>query len=285
MKVLVFGSTGQVARELARRRPPHVDAVFLSRLDADLSQPARCAEAIRSHMPDAVINAAAWTAVDAAESSEEMATIVNGVAPGHMAKACCERDIPFLHLSTDYVFDGSGSIPFKPDHAQAPLQAYGRSKLAGELAVSSAGGRHLILRTSWVFSACSPNFVTTMLKLGREREELKVVADQCGGPTPAAAIAAALYKAVGSLADGRSGGIHHLSGLPDVSWADFARAIMKSSGLSCRVLDIPSSEYPTPARRPLNSRLDCTSFAQQFDVPRPDWKSGLHEILKELGAV
>jgi len=285
VKLLVFGSTGQVARELARHRPAHFDATFLSRRDVDLSQPERCAEAIRSHKPDAVINAAAWTAVDAAEASEKMAAIVNGDAPGHMAQACAERGIPFLHLSTDYVFDGAGHRPLEPDHDPSPLQAYGRSKLAGELAVRSAGGRYLILRTSWVVSAHSPNFVTTMLKLGRERDELKVVADQFGGPTPAAAIAGALYDAIDQLTGGAPGGIHHFSGQPDTSWADFARAIMQAAGLSCRIRDIPSAEYPTPARRPLNSRLDCAGFERQFGVSRPDWNSGLHEILKELGVV
>jgi dTDP-4-dehydrorhamnose reductase len=279
MKLLVFGKTGQVARELQRLVP---DSTFLGRGQADLLNPAACAEAIAATEADAIINAAAWTAVDKAETEEAAATVVNGETPAAMARAAATKGLPFLHISTDYVFDGAGDLPFAPDDPTAPLNAYGRSKLAGEAGVREADGPHLILRTSWVVSAHGTNFVKTMLRLGRERDSLTVVADQIGGPTPAAAIARALVEAASSLLDGAEGGTHHLSGNPDTSWADLAREIMAQAALPCRIDDIPTSAYPTPARRPLNSRLDCSLFDATFGIPRPDWRAGLSDILKDL---
>jgi dTDP-4-dehydrorhamnose reductase len=278
MRLLVFGKTGQVARELQRI----ADAIYLGREEADLMHPAACAAAITASSADAVINAAAWTAVDKAETEEAAATVVNGEAPTAMAQAAAAKGIPFLHISTDYVFDGTGEQPFKPDHPTGPLGAYGRSKLAGELGVRAAQGPHLILRTSWVVSAHGANFVKTMLRLGKERESLNVVADQIGGPTPAVAIAQALITAAQAMIDGAPGGTHHFAGQPDTSWADFARAIMAEANLLCQINDIPTSEYPTPARRPLNSRLDCSAFTAAFGIPRPDWRDGLNAIVKEL---
>ncbi|MFN4202694.1 MAG: dTDP-4-dehydrorhamnose reductase [Tabrizicola sp.] len=279
MRLLIFGKTGQVARELARLAP---DATFLGRDQADLMHPAACAAAIVASNADAVINAAAWTAVDKAETEEAAATLVNGDTPAAMARAAAAKGVPFLHISTDYVFDGTGDQPFAPDHPTGPQNAYGRSKLAGETGVRAAAGLHLILRTSWVVSAHGANFVKTMLRLGAERESLNVVADQIGGPTPAAAIASALLTAARAMTNGAQGGTHHFSGSPETSWADFARAIMAEAGLPCRINDIPSSEYPTPARRPLNSRLDCSSFTAAFGIPRPDWCAGLTAIVQEL---
>jgi dTDP-4-dehydrorhamnose reductase len=276
MKLLVFGKTGQVARELHRLAP---DAIFLGRDQADLMTPAACAKAIAAHEADAIINAAAWTAVDKAESEEAAATVVNGDAPAAMAQAAAAKGVPFLHISTDYVFDGTGNEPFTPDHPTAPLGAYGRSKLKGEEGVRAAGGNHLILRTSWVFSAHGNNFVKTMLRLGRERDVLRVVADQIGGPTPARDIARTLVGIANTMRSlGAEGGTHHYSGAPDVSWADFAREIMRQARLDCRIEDIPTEAYPTPARRPLNSRLDCFTIG----APRPDWREGLADVLKEL---
>ena len=281
MKGMVFGKTGQVAMELQGR---FSGATFLGRDEADLSDPSACAAAILAARPDVVINAAAWTAVDRAEAEEEAATVVNGAAPAAMARACAALGIPFLHISTDYVFDGAGDAPFSPDHPTAPLGTYGRSKLAGEVGVRAAGGAHLILRTSWVVSAHGTNFVKTMLRLGRERPALNVVADQIGGPTPAAAIADALIVAARAMVGGAQGGTHHFAGAPDTSWAGFARAIMAGAGLSCSIADIPSSAYPTPARRPANSRLDCRSFESAFGMARPDWRKGLADILDDLAA-
>lgn len=282
MRLLVFGQSGQVATELARRMPADVTATFLGRDRADLSDPAACVAAIAAHPADAVINAAAWTAVDKAEKEEAAATVVNGTSPAAMARECAVRGVPFLHVSTDYVFDGQGTAPFTPDHPAAPQNAYGRSKLAGEVGVRDSGARHLILRTSWVVSAHGTNFVKTMLRPGRERDSLRVVADQIGGPTPAAAIADALVVAARAMARGAAGGTHHFAGAPDTSWADFARAIMDRAGLPCRIEDIPSTDYPTPAKRPQNSRLDCRAFTSAFGVARPDWRAGLNDIVSQV---
>lgn len=283
MRVLVFGKTGQVARELARRVPVGVEAVFLGRDQADLADPEACAAAVAGFDGDVVINAAAWTAVDKAEAEEAAALVVNGDAPGAMARAAAVKGLPFLHISTDYVFDGAGEQAFAVDHPVAPLGAYGRTKLAGEQAVRAAGGKHVIMRTSWVVSAHGANFVKTMLRLGAERESLNVVADQVGGPTAAADIADALYVMAAAMQDGAKGGTYHFSGGPDCSWADFARAIMAQGGLTCAVNDIPSTAYPTPAKRPLNSRMDCSGLAD-FGIARADWRIGLKHIVQELQA-
>jgi dTDP-4-dehydrorhamnose reductase len=277
MKLIVFGQTGQVARELQRLVP---EARFLSRAEADLADPAACAAAVRDC--DAVINAAAWTAVDKAETEELAATVVNGQAPGAMARACAAQGLPFLHISTDYVFDGQGTLAFKPTDPVAPLNAYGRSKLEGERQVLASGAQALILRTSWVVSAHGANFVKTMLRLGRDRDTLNVVGDQVGGPTPAAAIAEALLTAARAMTQGAPGGVHHFSGAPDVSWADFARQIMTQAGLSCQINDIPTSAYPTPAKRPGNSRMDCSALQAAFGIQRPDWRAHLTQIIKDL---
>ncbi|MEM7319959.1 MAG: dTDP-4-dehydrorhamnose reductase, partial [Pseudomonadota bacterium] len=249
MTLLVFGQTGQVARELARLKP---DAACLGRDQADLSDPEACAAAIRAATPRAVINAAAYTGVDKAEDEEALATVINGEAPGAMAAACAGLGIPFVHISTDYVFEGGGETPWRPEDPTGPLGAYGRSKLAGEEAVRAAGGVHAILRTSWVVSAHGNNFVKTMLRLGAERDRLTIVADQVGGPTPARDIASACLAMARHLTDAlENSGTYHFSGAGDVSWAEFARAIFAQAGLSCDVADIPSSDYPTPAKRPL----------------------------------
>lgn len=277
--ILVFGQSGQVARELARLAPK---ATFLGRTESDLADPEACAAAIRDYAPEAVINAAAYTAVDKAESEEDLATTINGNAPTAMAKACAARDIPFLHLSTDYVFDGAGTRPWGPDDPTAPVNAYGRSKRAGEIGIAASGAVHAILRTSWVFSAHGSNFVKTMLRLGRTRDRVAVVSDQIGGPTPAAAIAAAcltIAKALGE--DPGKSGTYHFAGAPDVSWADFARAIFTSAKQEVVVDDIATSAYPTPAPRPRNSRLDCSGLAA-FDLHRPDWERALATVVNEL---
>lgn len=277
--ILVFGRTGQVARELARLVP---DAVYLGRDQADLSDPEACAAAIRAHNPRAVINAAAYTAVDRAEDQEALAAYINGAAPAAMARECAALDVPLVHISTDYVFDGAGTAPFAPDHPTAPLGAYGRTKQMGEQGVQAAGGTHAVLRTSWVFSCHGSNFVRTMLRLGAERDVLRVVADQIGGPTPARAIAHACISIATQLRDApEKSGIYHFSGAPDTSWAGFAREIMERAGLDCRIEDIATSDYPTPAKRPLNSRLECSSLSI-FGLERPDWRQGLADVLTEL---
>jgi len=284
-KFLVFGRSGQVARELAGvAEITGADVQCVGRDGADLNDPAACAALIARTAPAAVINAAAYTAVDRAEEEEDLAHVVNGSAPGAMARATAALDVPFVHISTDYVFDGSGAAPWKTDAPTGPIGAYGRTKLAGEQAVASAGGRYAILRTSWVVSAHGFNFVKTMLRLGAERDKLTIVADQIGGPTPARAIAEACLSIASQLIeDGSKSGIYHFSGAPDVSWADFAREIFARAELTCAVEDIPTTAYPTPAERPLNSRLDCSATERVFGITRPDWRKGLDDILKELG--
>ncbi|ATI43964.1 dTDP-4-dehydrorhamnose reductase (plasmid) [Pacificitalea manganoxidans] len=296
MTVLVFGHSGQVATELRRlaaQRTPPVPVVALGRARADLMEPGACAAAIRAHAPCAVINAAAYTGVDRAEAEAPQAIRLNAEAPAVMARACAARDIPFVHISTDYVFDGAGHAPFAPGDPTAPLGVYGRSKRAGEVAVqeimdtarkTGAGpGRYAILRSSWVFSAHGANFVKTMLRLSEQRDHIRVVADQIGGPTPARAIAAACLDIAGHLArDPSAAGLYHFSGTPEVSWAGFARAIFAAAGRQVTVEDIPSAAYPTPAARPLNSRLDCSRTTQVFGLSRPEWRRDLTPLLAEL---
>jgi dTDP-4-dehydrorhamnose reductase len=282
VRLLLIGRTGQVATEVMRRADG-VEVMALGRDKADLMDPAACAEVVRVADADAVINAAAWTAVDRAEAEEDAARVVNGEAPAAMARAAAERGLPFVHISTDYVFDGEGTQPFRPEDTVAPQNAYGRTKLLGEDGVRAAGGRAVILRTSWVFSAHGANFVKTMLRLGRDRDSLNVVADQVGGPTPAAAIADACLTIARALREGAEGGTHHLSGAPAVSWAEFAEAIMAEAGLACRINPIPSSDYPTPAARPKNSRMDGSSLLASYGVPQPDWRAGLRDVVRELG--
>ena len=293
--ILVFDKTGQVAQELARALEGQA-AQFLGRDAADLTDPAACAARIAALNPALVINAAAYTAVDRAEEDAATAQAVNGDAPAAMALACAALDIPFIHISTDYVFDGAGTAPFKPADPTGPLGVYGATKRAGEEAILASGARAVILRTSWVVSSHGANFVKTMLRLSETRDTLTVVADQIGGPTSAKAIAQACLK-IGqalmggqALADGQKagaaqrGGLYHFSGAPDVSWAGFAREIFAQAGRAVEVTDIPTSAYPTPAKRPANSRLDCSSLAADFGIDRPDWRADLADILMELGA-
>jgi len=278
--LLVFGCTGQVARELRHLAP----VLALGRDAADLAQPGACAEAIHAHRPRAVINAAAYTAVDRAEDEEPLATAINGAAPAEMALACAALDIPLVHISTDYVFPGTGHHPWAPGDTARPANAYGRSKWAGERGIRASGCTHAILRTSWVFSAHGTNFVKTMLRLSDTRGQISVVDDQIGGPTPARAIAAACLAIAQQLKDapGKTG-TYHFSGAPNVSWCSFARAIFSLTGRPARVEAIPTSAYPTPAARPLNSRFECNTTTSVFGLPRPDWHAGLTECLTELG--
>lgn len=279
MSILVFGQTGQVACELAR--DPEV--INIGRAEADLTDPEACAAAIASRDITAVINAAAYTAVDKAEEDAETAQIVNALAPAAMARACAAKNIPFVHISTDYVFDGSGTQPWQPDDKTGPLGVYGATKLGGEDGVRSAGGTYAILRTSWVFSAHGSNFVKTMLRLGAERDALTIVADQIGGPTSARSIAdAALRIAKSLISDPNNTGTYHFAGAPNISWADFAREMFKQADVSCTVTDIPTSDYPTPATRPLNSRLDCTATTATFGITPCDWRSDLAQVLTDL---
>ena len=277
--ILVFGKTGQVATELQRSS----EVMALGRDDVDLSNPEVCAAAIREDSPKAVINAAAYTAVDRAEDEEHFATVINGDAPTAMAIACAELGIPLVHISTDYVFNGTGDAPYLPEDAPEPQNAYGRSKLAGEIGIRESGAVHAILRTSWVVSAHGVNFLKTMLRLSETHDALNVVADQIGGPTPARDIAAACLQLVEQLIqEPAKSGIYHFSGAPDVSWAEFATEIFAQADRLMNIIPISTAEYLTSAQRPLNSRMDCRSTERVFGVTRPNWQDGLKEILKDL---
>jgi dTDP-4-dehydrorhamnose reductase len=281
-KILVFGEIGQVGQEL-QRRAGDIMLEVRGLEEADFTNPASCVAFVEATDADAVINAVAYTAVDKAEEQEELALAVNGTTPGAIAQACAARGLPLVHISTDYVFDGAGDQPFTTDHHTGPLGAYGRTKLVGEEAVRGAGGTHAIFRTSWVVSAHGDNFIKTMLRLGMQRDQLNIVADQIGGPTCAAAIAdICLSAAVQLLEDSSKTGTYHLSGSPDVSWADFAREIFQQSGMQCEVVDIPSSDYPTLAERPLNSRMDNRATVETFGIFRSEWRKGLRDILRDL---
>jgi dTDP-4-dehydrorhamnose reductase len=279
--ILVFGKTGQVAKELQQLGT----VTALGREDANLSDPQACANAIRRHAPDAVINTAAYTAVDQADDEEAVATVINGDAPKAMAKACAKLGIPFVHISTDYVFKGTGQDPWRPQDQTGPQNAYGRSKLVGETGIANSGGTYAILRTSWVVSAHGANFIKTMLRLSETRDALNIVGDQIGGPTPASDIAlACLQIAEQLIQDCSKSGIYHFSGAPDVSWADFADEIFEQAGKSVDVTPVPTADYPTPAQRPLNSRMDCSTTKRAFSIERPDWVTGLKKILDDLEA-
>lgn len=283
MKLLVFGKTGQVAQALQRLVP---EALFLDREQANLTDPAACKAAIMGARPDAVINAAAYTAVDKAETDEQTAHVVNALAPEAMGHACAEIGVPLIHISTDYVFDGQGDLPFYPTDTTAPLGAYGRTKAEGEARLRSTGAVHGILRTSWVFSSDGSNFVKTMLRLSESRDRLTIVADQHGGPTPASAIALACLTMARLLRSNPAlSGTYHFSGAPDTTWSDFARVIFDLAGRKVEVVDIATADYPTAAQRPLNSRLDCTTTTATFGVARPDWRAGLKDTLIELEAL
>ncbi|PZQ49493.1 MAG: dTDP-4-dehydrorhamnose reductase [Rhodovulum sulfidophilum] len=285
MRALIFGTTGQVARELARTAPPGVEILAFGRAEADLSDPAACAAAVAARDADVVINAAAYTAVDQAEDEPGLAHAINAEAPGAMARAAAAKGVPFLHVSTDYVFDGAPGRAWREDDPTGPLGAYGASKLAGEQAVAQAGGDHVILRTAWVFSSHGRNFVKTMLAYGRDRDEMRVVGDQRGGPTPAADIALALWNiAAARHAGAGAPGVYHFAGAPSVSWAEFAEGIFAASGWARapRVTAIATADWPTKASRPANSVLDCGAIGRVFGIAQPDWRAGLARVVAEL---
>jgi dTDP-4-dehydrorhamnose reductase len=277
--ILVFGKTGQVATELQS----HKDVIALGRDQADLSSPSTCVEAISNCKPRAVINAAAYTAVDKAESEKDLANTINGDAPGAIASACADLDIPLVHISTDYVFDGSGTTSWSDTDTPNPKNAYGRSKLKGEHAIMASGCVHALLRTSWVVSAHGNNFVKTMRRLSATRDRITVVDDQIGGPTCARDIAhTCLFIADQLIQDQSKSGIYHYSGQPNISWCQFANAIFEKMDCKTTATPIPTTEYPTPALRPLNSRLDCEAIQDTFGIARPFWRDGLEEILRDL---
>jgi dTDP-4-dehydrorhamnose reductase len=288
-RILVIGRAGQLARALAtaaKARGIALDAAGRETLDlADPSslQP-RLMQRLQADRPDVVINAAAYTAVDAAESDAEAATRLNAEAPGVLAQACSDAGVPLIHVSTDYVFSGEPGRAWRETDATAPLSVYGASKLAGEENVRQACTQHLIVRTAWLFSALPPNFMTTMIKLARTRSEIAVVDDQIGSPTPAAGLADALLTMAQSAADRRAPwGLYHYAGDTQISWAGFAARILETAGLTtCSVRPIPGSQYPTAARRPAWSVLDSSRAHEAFDCPPADFQSGLDLAVRDF---
>ena len=292
MRLLLLGGNGQVGRELRRALPALGEVVVATRegggtdLAADFDAPAALGELVRRIAPDVVVNAAAYTAVDKAEAEPDVAFRVNALAPAAIAQACAAAGALLLHYSTDYVFDGTASRPYREDDATVPLGAYGASKLAGEEAIRASGTRHAILRTAWVYAAHGKNFLRTMLRLAGERDELRVVADQVGAPTPAGWIADATVRILGQGVP--ASGLWHLVAAGATSWHGFADAIMDealAAGLLARrprVLPIVTADYPTPARRPAYSVLDTARLQRDFGIVPPDWRDGLHAVMAEL---
>ena len=282
MKIALFGRKGQVATEIRRRVPDGVTLEVIDRERADFLDPESVREVARSLDADAVINAVAYTQVDKAETDVERALTINATSVGALGEGCAESGAAIIHISTDYVFGGDGTRPWQPDDPIDPKCVYGATKAEGERALHATHDRFAILRTSWVFSSHRTNFVKTMLRLGSERECLKIVSDQVGGPTPAADIADACLNMAVSMADGHLGGTYHFSGAPDVSWIDFAREIFRQSGQQAKIVDVETEQFPRPAVRPQNSRLDCSTLEADFGIVRPDWRVGLEYVLEDL---
>lgn len=285
MKILIIGQHGQVSRHLQHSLADLGQLQVLGREQLDLSHSHAIIHAVQAAQPDLIINAAAHTAVDQAEKEPGLARAINATAPGLLAEAAAGLGVPLIHYSTDYVFDGRKPAPYTEQDAPHPLGVYGSSKLAGEQAIKAVDGQHLILRTSWVYSLHGRNFLLTMQKLLQEREALRVVADQIGAPTWAGSIAHSTRQLIERWREGNPGawGVYHLTNSGETSWYGFAQAIGKqllAEGKPCATLEpIASSAYPTPAARPLNSRLDCSLLASEWGVTQPDWQHALLECL------
>ena len=287
LRILISGQHGQVSQALQQHLQSMGELIVLGRDQLDLSQPESIRPVVRDVKPDLIINAAAHTAVDQAESEPELAFAINATSPGVFAEEAAALGVPLIHYSTDYVFDGSKAGAWIEADTPNPLGVYGNSKLAGERAIAAAGGQHLILRTSWVYSLTGRNFLLTMQRLLQEREKLSIVADQIGAPTWAGTIAASTGALIERWRDGAPGawGVYHLTASGETSWFGFAEAIgqqLINTGKPCAALEpIASSAYPTPAARPLNSRLDCSLLQRQWGVSQPDWHDALLECLAQ----
>ncbi|HRH30278.1 MAG TPA: dTDP-4-dehydrorhamnose reductase [Aquabacterium sp.] len=290
MNILLLGKGGQVGWELQRALAP-LGTVIAHDLDtADFSQPEQVAALVAAVRPDVIVNAAAHTAVDKAEGEPELARLINATTPGAIAREAAKLGSLLVHYSTDYVFDGSGSEPRDETAPTAPLSVYGSTKLEGEQLIQASGCPHLILRTSWVFGARGGNFAKTMLKLAAEREALKVINDQVGAPTGADLLADVTAHAIrGIQARPELSGLYHMVAGGQTTWYDYARFVIewaRAKGVAIKVepgaiSPVPTTEYPTPARRPLNSRLNTTKLQQAFGLTLPDWQSGVERMLTE----
>jgi len=287
--ILLTGKNGQVGWELARTLLPLGRVAAFDHAGLDLADAGALRRTLDEVRPDVIVNPAAFTAVDKAESEPEQANAVNAAAPALLAQEAARRGALLIHYSTDYVYDGAKAAPYVETDPTGPLGAYGRSKLAGEVGVQVSGADHLIFRTSWVYAARGANFLRTILRLAAEREELRIVADQVGAPTwarlLAEATALALRQALAERRHGRFGsGLFHLACAGETSWHGFASAIVAGrGGLRVKVVTpIATAEYPTPAKRPANSRLDTTAFRARFGLALPDWRDCLQLCLEEL---
>ena len=287
MRILISGQHGQVSRELQRRLGGIGELIVPGRDQLDLALPDQIRQQVQHVRPDLIINAAAYTAVDLAESEPETAFAVNAVAPGIFAEEALMLGIPLIHYSTDYVFDGMKAGLYNESDMPNPLGVYGRSKLAGEQAITDVQGQHLILRTSWIYSTQGRNFLLTMQRLLQENPEVRVVADQFGAPTWAGTIANSTLSLIKRWQSGdvAAWGTYHLTAQGQTSWFGFAQAIveaLRQQGKPCaKLLPILSSDYPTPATRPLNSCLDCSRLQLDWGVRQPDWQTALRECLAE----
>jgi dTDP-4-dehydrorhamnose reductase len=293
-RILITGVSGQVGGALVSRFR-NQDVIAADRSIIDLTQPDAIAPVLDKLNPTVIINPAAYTAVDQAESQQDLAALVNATAPGAIARWAVGRGVPLIHFSTDYVFDGSGEAPRREDDATNPLSVYGRTKLDGERAVRAAGGTFLILRTSWVYAATGKNFLRTIARLALECEQLRIVADQIGAPTPAALIADSLKIMLGGDLEifrhrcAQSNGIVHLAASGETNWHGFACAIvegLRKRGVKLavgKIIPIKTEDYPTPAKRPRNSRLDLTRLSQVFGIAAAHWRDALDSELDTLG--
>ncbi|UOP13362.1 MULTISPECIES: dTDP-4-dehydrorhamnose reductase [Pseudomonas] len=285
LKILITGQHGQVSQELQQRLLGLGELIVLGRDQLDLANVEQIRQQVRTHRPGLIINAAAHTAVDQAESEPDAAFAINATAPGILAEEAKALGIPLIHYSTDYVFDGAKPAPYTENDAPNPLGVYGQSKLSGEQAIAAVGGEYLILRTSWVYSSHGKNFLLTMQRLLQEKPHMRIVADQIGAPTWAGSIAESTRALIERWLAGAAGewGVYHLTAQGETSWFGFAQAIgehLRAQGKPCAELEaIPSSAYPTPAQRPLNSRLDCSRLQQQWQVSQPRWQDALRECL------
>lgn len=293
MRILLTGRNGQVGWELQRALAPVGQVIALGHSDLDLASADAISKAVRAARPDIIVNAAAYNAVDRAESEPLLARLVNGVAPGVLADEARRLGAVFVHYSTDYVFDGGKNGAYVEDDVPAPINEYGRSKLAGEQAIRSAGGRYCILRTSWVYAARGTNFLNTILRLAQERPELKVVDDQIGAPTWARYVAEATARVLGSICAEPArelSGLYHLAASGAVSWFGFAHAILEATKSAfptmnlSRLEPVSSAQYLLPARRPHNSRLDGSRLSDAFGLVLPSWECMLKECLREKAA-